>query len=45
MTKDWTDYLSTQTDEYVDMEHYCGSEWSDEYYGLPEYRDYVENWC
>jgi len=43
--KDWQDYLSTLTEPYQDNEYYSPSEYSDEYYGLPEYRNYCENWC
>ena len=45
MTKDYIDYRKTQTSKTEESETASEKEWDDEFYGLPEYRDYYETWC
>lgn len=45
MNKDWQDYVESLLDIPEDTEEYSGNEWSDEYYGLKEYRLFCEEWC
>ena len=45
MTKDYTDYYKTQTQNPNIAEIYSPKEWDDEFYGLPDYREYYETWC
>ena len=45
MTKDYTDFYKTQTQKPNVTEIYVTTEWNDEFYGLPDYREYYETWC
>lgn len=45
MTKDYTDFYKTQTQKPNVAEIYVTTEWNDEFYGLPDYREYYETWC
>lgn len=45
LLKDWIDYLQTLVNGQSDTEQYDNDEWSDQYYGLSEYREYTEIWC
>lgn len=43
MNKDYTDYL--QTIDYSKEYEISNQESSDEFYGCPMYKEYVEEWC
>ena len=43
MTKDYTDYL--QSLDYPEVNYIDNQESSDEFYGCPEYKQYVDDWC
>lgn len=43
MTKDYTDYL--QSLDYSEVNYIDNQEYSDEFYGCPEYKQYVDDWC
>lgn len=43
MTKDYLDYI--QTTDYTDSTIIDNQESSDEFYGQPDYKQYVDDWC
>lgn len=43
-TKDYIDFRGTIIDDDQDEVQYLPREWSDEYYGCPDYREYAEEW-
>jgi hypothetical protein len=42
-TKDYTDFRDTLLDE-PEIVYYDPYEWSDEFQGCPQYREYCEEW-
>lgn len=44
MTKDYLDFLQTLQDEDQTI-HYSNDECSDEFFGCPEYKEYVDEWA
>lgn len=45
MTKDWIEYLQTQTEPVEDQEYFNNDECSDEFFGLKSYKDHYELWA
>ena len=43
--QDWIEYLQTLTARWSDNESVNNDEWSDQYYGLSEYKEYADLWC
>lgn len=47
MTKDYINYIQTTdyTTDYTDSTVVDNQESSDEFYGQPDYKQYVDDWC
>lgn len=43
MTKDYIDYI--QTTDYMDTPIIGNQESSNEFYGQPNYKQYIDDWC
>lgn len=40
--KDYINFLQQQTESSIEV---YSQEWSDEFFGCPDYKEYIETWC